>query len=128
MAGIKINQYPLERLAFGDDDYYDIDYWNGSAFETAKIKGSVIKTAIQAGIASANIMDTNSLVLAGNFTHDLNSNNLVFDDGSIRVTNGDLGVLGGFNAQHDGVGGLPIASFISSGGKLIKTLQSLMKP
>lgn len=116
MAGIKINQYPLERLAFGDDDYYDIDYWNGSAFETAKIKGSVIKTAIQAGIASQNIMDTNSLVLAGNFTHDLNSNNLVFDDGSIRVTNGDLGVLGGFNAQHDGVGGLPIASFISSGG------------
>jgi len=63
-----------------------------------------------------NIMNTNGLTLGGNYTHDLNSNNLVFDDGSIRVTNGDLGVLGGFNAQHDGVGGLPIASFISSGG------------
>ena len=114
MAGIKINQYPLERLTFGDDDYYDIDYWNGSAFETAKIKGSVIKTAIQAGISSANIMDTNSLVLAGNFTHDLNSNNLVLDDGSFRITNGSLGVLGAFNATHDGALGNDIATFISS--------------
>ena len=49
--GIKINQYPLERLTFGDDDYYDIDYWNGTTFETAKIKGSTIK----AGILSGNI-------------------------------------------------------------------------
>ena len=116
MAGIKINQYPLERLTFGDDDYYDIDYWNGSAFETAKIKGSVIKAAIQAGISSANIMDTDSLVLAGDFTHDLNENNLVLDDGSFRITNGSLGVLGAFNATHDGATGQDISTFISSNG------------
>lgn len=64
MAGIKINQYPLERLTFGDDDYYDIDYWNGTAFETAKIKGSVIKLAIQAGIVSNNLFTADLNLLA----------------------------------------------------------------
>ena len=72
MAGIKINQYPLERLTFGDDDYYDIDYWNGTAFETAKIKGSVIKLAIQAGIVSNNLF-TADLNLLNNRNHQLNN-------------------------------------------------------
>jgi len=52
MAGIKINQYPLERLTFGDEDYYDIDYWTGSSYETAKIKGSVIKSGIASGLVT----------------------------------------------------------------------------
>ena len=46
MAGIKIHNYPIERTNFGDDDYYDIDYWTGTAYETAKIKGSVLKSAL----------------------------------------------------------------------------------
>ena len=72
-----------------------------------------------------NIMNTNGLTLGGDYTHDLNSNNLVFDDGSIRVTNGDLGVLGRFSAQHDGVPGLPIASFISSGGNEVLIVDNI---
>jgi hypothetical protein len=47
--GIKINQYAIERLTFGDDDYYDIDYWDGATYQTAKIKGSTIKSAMSAG-------------------------------------------------------------------------------
>jgi hypothetical protein len=43
MGQQQINQYAIERTTFGDDDYYDIDYWNGSVYQTAKIKGSVIK-------------------------------------------------------------------------------------
>jgi len=42
----KINQYPLERMSFGDDDYYDIDYWDGANYQTAKIKGSTIKAGV----------------------------------------------------------------------------------
>ena len=49
---LQINQYPLERFVFGDDDYYDIDYWDGLIYQTAKIKGSVLKADI---IASANL-------------------------------------------------------------------------
>lgn len=50
MANQQINQYTIERLEFGDDDYYDIDYWNGSAYQTAKIKGSVIKGGMAPGL------------------------------------------------------------------------------
>lgn len=55
----KINQYPIERLTFGDDDYYDIDYWDGATYQTAKIKGSTIKAGIQAGITGQNIYTDN---------------------------------------------------------------------
>jgi hypothetical protein len=41
--GQQINQYTIDRATFGDDDYYDIDYWDGATYQTAKIKGSVIK-------------------------------------------------------------------------------------
>jgi hypothetical protein len=48
---LKIHEYPLERLSFGDDDFYDIDFWDGSEYKTAKILGSVIKSGILSGIA-----------------------------------------------------------------------------
>lgn len=50
----KIHLYPTERLTFGDDDYYDIDYYDSGSgtYATAKIKGSTIKTAIQSGLAN----------------------------------------------------------------------------
>lgn len=53
MAGQKIHQYLLERLALGDDDYFDIDYWDGLKYKSAKIKGSTIKSLISGGIADA---------------------------------------------------------------------------
>lgn len=54
--GQQINQYSIDRTTFGDDDYYDIDYWDGSAYQTAKIKGSVIKAGIIAGIPSGGLV------------------------------------------------------------------------
>ena len=48
MAGIKIHQYPLERTSIGDEDYYDIDYWTGSSYQSAKIKGSTLKNVLGA--------------------------------------------------------------------------------
>ena len=48
MAGIKIHQYPLERTSIGDEDYYDIDYWTGSGYQSAKIKGSTLKNVLGA--------------------------------------------------------------------------------
>ncbi len=61
--GAKINEYPLERLTFGDDDFYDIDYWDGSVYQTAKIKGSTIKAGIQSAV---NNLYNNDGTLAGN--------------------------------------------------------------
>ena len=51
MANQKIHEYPLERFVYGDDDYYDIDYWDGAVYQTAKILGSTIKNAMLTGIA-----------------------------------------------------------------------------
>ena len=35
-----INQYPLTATQINDEDYYDVDYWNGAAYETRKISGA----------------------------------------------------------------------------------------
>ena len=40
--GLQINQYPIERTELGADDYLDIDYWDGSQYRTAKIKGGAV--------------------------------------------------------------------------------------
>ena len=63
MSGIKIHNYPLERFTFGDDDFYDIDYWDGAQYQTAKIKGSTIKAGIQSAV---NNIYNNDGDLAGN--------------------------------------------------------------
>jgi len=70
MSTQNINGYPLERLTIGDDDYFDIDYFNGSTYETAKVKGSVVK-AIASGV---NIYNSDGTLLSnrtfdgGNFS------------------------------------------------------------
>lgn len=63
----EIHNYSIERFAFGDDDYYDIDWFDGSVYRTAKIKGSVIKAGILAGATDVNIYNSNG-TLAGNRT------------------------------------------------------------
>ena len=52
MANLKIHEYPLERLNFGDNDYYDIDYYDGVTYQSAKILGSTIKQAILASVVN----------------------------------------------------------------------------
>ena len=68
----KINQYLIERFSFGNNDYYDIDYWDGTAYQTAKIKGSTILAGIQAGLSSLNISNTD-LTLTADRTLDGNT-------------------------------------------------------
>ena len=69
--GQQINQYTIDRTTFGDDDYYDIDYWDGATYQTAKIKGSVIKSAMGSGglysqtTQSATINTTGEQTLVG---------------------------------------------------------------
>lgn len=53
---MKINEYPLESLAFQDADYYDIDFWNGVGYETKKILGSTIKDGIISGLQKASLV------------------------------------------------------------------------
>ena len=48
MANQKIHEYLLEKFSIGDDDFFDIDFFNGSSYETAKVKGVVIKALASA--------------------------------------------------------------------------------
>ena len=75
MSTQNINGYPLERVVIGDDDYFDIDYYNGVSYETAKVKGSVIKALATA----INIYNSDGQ-LEGNRTVDGNQFILGFTD------------------------------------------------
>lgn len=75
MSTQNINGYPIDRLTLGDEDYFDIDYYNGSNYETAKIKGSVIKALLSSGV---NIYNTDD-ALSGDRTVTGNLYNLELD-------------------------------------------------
>jgi len=45
--GIKINQYTSEITSVGNDDYFDVDSWNGVGYQSAKLKGVNLKTQVQ---------------------------------------------------------------------------------
>lgn len=81
MSTQNINGYPIDRLTLGDDDYFDIDYYNGSSYETAKIKGSVIKALLGSGVNIYNTDDN----LTGNRTLTGLQNNLTFTDLALLI-------------------------------------------
>lgn len=59
MANQKIHEYLIERYTIGDDDYFDIDYYDGAVYTTAKVKGSVIKALA----AAINIYTTDGALM-----------------------------------------------------------------
>jgi len=48
--GIQINQYQLTATDVTNEDYYDVDRWNGSDYETKKISGATLKSTITGGL------------------------------------------------------------------------------
>ena len=60
----KIHNYLIERFTFGDEDFYDIDFFDGVTYQTAKIKGSTIKAGIQAGLVSLNLYNNDDSLTA----------------------------------------------------------------
>jgi len=51
----EIHNYQNEANIFGDDDFYDIDFYTGSGYETKKIKGSTIKAGIIASVPAPTV-------------------------------------------------------------------------
>lgn len=44
-----INQYPNEAFQINDEDFYDVDYWNGVSYETRKISGATLQANLVGG-------------------------------------------------------------------------------
>jgi hypothetical protein len=92
MANQKIHEYLLERFSIGDDDFFDIDYFDGAVYTTAKVKGSVIK-AIAGGV---NIYNSDGTLLSDR-TLDADGNTLTFDSLRrmfININPAPIGVTG----------------------------------
>lgn len=48
--GIQINQYPLQATDVNNEDFYDVDQWNGTDYESKKISGATLKNIITGGL------------------------------------------------------------------------------
>lgn len=75
MSNQNINGYEIERFSIGDDDYFDIDWLDGSVYKTAKVKGDVIKS-LASGV---NIYNTDG-TLTGDRTLNGDSFTLAFQN------------------------------------------------
>jgi hypothetical protein len=95
----------------------------GSATLTANRSYSLPdKSGTFALTSESSILAVNSQTLAGNFTHSLGANTLTFDNGTINITNGGLGVLGSGNYTSDGTATL--MSFIDSSSQPIMIIRN----
>jgi hypothetical protein len=100
--GQQINQYTIDRATFGDDDYYDIDYWDGATYQTAKIKGSVIKAGIQTGTLLGLYSQTSASLPITNTTTETSLFNGATSVGTLSV---DRDVFQVGDSYHAKVGG-----------------------
>jgi len=89
MSNQNINGYDIERFSIGDDDYFDIDWLDGSVYKTAKVKGSVIKS-LASGL---NIYNTDGK-LTGDRIVDADLHSLTFDNLRKLVFNINTAPLG----------------------------------
>jgi len=72
-----IHNYPLEAFQINDEDFYDVDYWNGTTFESRKISGATLKAVI--GAAASNIYSIDGSLISDRIL-DLNGSDLLFED------------------------------------------------
>jgi len=63
----EIHNYPLEIYTIGNNDYLDVDYFNGVGYDSAKILGSSMRNSLKAGMYS---MITNSSLITGTAEQD----------------------------------------------------------
>jgi hypothetical protein len=84
-----INQYPLEAFQINDEDFYDLDYWNGVSYETRKISGATLKLILAGGaevLNDLNDVNTDLPLLPDNaddgriLYFDVDSGNWISDD------------------------------------------------
>ncbi len=107
------------QVTSGDSIQFDNSTFLGS-LSSATLTGNQSyslpdKSGTIALTSEASILAVDSQTLGGNYSHDLASNTLTFNNGTINIITGGMGVVGSTNVTSDGVGGT-ISSFISSTG------------
>ena len=73
----EIHNYPLQIFTLGDNDFLDVDYFNGAGYDSSKILGLSLKSQLKAGMYT---MIADSSIVGGTTTE------LDFMDGSYMGT------------------------------------------
>jgi len=104
--GLKIHEYANEAFQINDEDFYDVDFWNGASYESRKISGLTIKSILSA--LATNLYNSDG-VLTGNRLVEVGNNILKFigDDGSgitpfIEVYGDSTGVIVEYRNLNNG--------------------------
>lgn len=103
--GLKIHEYPNEAFQINDEDFYDVDYWNGVDYETRKISGATLKAELSGGggldvgtTAVTNGTDGRVFFQAGGVLEQ--SANFTFDTGDLRIGNGAISSKSGIRVWN----------------------------
>ena len=62
---MEINQYANEAFQINDEDFYDVDYWTGTEYQSRKISGATLKSLLSSGASGIFGISDNS----GSYTY-----------------------------------------------------------
>lgn len=98
----EIHNYPLEIYTIGDNDYLDVDFFNGLGYDSSKILGSSIKNTIFSSLARGSYYSVNNqIATVPNTPNSMEFSTIDFQSGVQLVASDTIEVLknGVFNVQ-----------------------------
>ena len=98
----EIHNYPLEIFTIGDNDYLDVDFFNGVDYDSAKILGSSIKNTIFSNLARGSYYSVNNQIpTVANTPNSMEFSTIDFQSGVQLIASDTIKVLkdGVFNVQ-----------------------------
>ena len=126
----KIHNYSIERSSLGDDDFFDIDYLDGSVYKTAKIRGSVVRAS--AGGLIGLYSQTSSSTPITNTTTETSLFQGATSEGSLSVPADTFSVGDSYHAKISGeiscLNNSDINLRIKSGSTILATSGTLRLP
>ena len=98
----EIHNYPLEIFTIGDNDYLDVDFFNGIGYDSSKILGSSIKNTIFSNLARGSYYSVNNqIATVPNTPNSMEFSTIDFESGVQLIASDTIEVLknGVFNVQ-----------------------------
>jgi hypothetical protein len=98
----EIHNYPLEIFTIGDNDYLDVDFFNGVGYDSSKILGSSIKNTIFSSLARGSYYSVNNqIATVANTPNSMEFSTIDFESGVQLIASDTIEVLknGVFNVQ-----------------------------
>jgi hypothetical protein len=98
----EIHNYPLEIYALNDNDYLDVDYFNGMGYDSAKLQGFNLKNTIFSSLGRGSYYSVNNQIpTVANTPNSMEFSTIDFESGVQLIASDTIEVLknGVFNVQ-----------------------------